>query len=112
MCQHADDGLTLRGTGRDGRTSDREPWAFEVDVVEFVPVDKASGGDVTDLRVVFPAVPESTHDFDELCRFVHESGNLGAVRRSDPRWSAATKLRRLKPVGEIRAWKPARPRLT
>ena len=55
-CRH--DGLALRRTRGDRGPLDREVLTCEVDVVQFVPIDEPSGGDVADDGVVLPAVPE------------------------------------------------------
>ena len=46
--------------------------ADEVDVVQLVPVNEPAGGDVADLGVVLPAVPEAAHDLDEVRRLLEE----------------------------------------
>ena len=76
MGQGGDQGLALRGPGRDRGPSHAEPASLEVDVVQLVPVDEPPGGDVADLGVVLPAVPEAAHDLDEV------GGLVEAARRS------------------------------
>ena len=76
-----DDGLTLRWSRRDGRSSHREEPAFEVDVVQFVAVDEASGGLVADLGVVFPTVPEPSENLCVVACLLEEVGHqLGGHR--------------------------------
>ena len=82
--QDTDRGLTLRGARGDRRASDREPFPFEVDVVELVPVDEPPRRHVADLRVVLPAVPEAAHDLDEVRRLVEEVGDRRRVARASP----------------------------
>lgn len=74
-------GLALRRAGGDGGALDAEVAALEVDVVQLVAVDETPGADVTDLRVVLPAVPEAAHDLDVVARLVEEVGHQFAGGR-------------------------------
>ncbi len=67
-----DDGLALRRTRGDRRPLDREVLAGEVDVVQLVAVDEASGGDVADDGVVLPAVPEPADHLDGVGGLVEQ----------------------------------------
>ena len=81
---------------------DREPAALEVDVVQLVPVDEAAGGHVADLRVVFPAVPETAQHLHLVGRLVEAVGDQPLhvrirqavqLQRRDPRrpkWAAVS----------------------
>jgi hypothetical protein len=73
--QRGDDGLALRRPRGDRRPLHGEPAALEVDVVQLVPVDEAAGGDVPDLRVVFPAVPEPSQHLHVVGRLVEVAGD-------------------------------------
>ena len=75
VAEGGDDRLTLRRPRGDRRALHGEPAAFEVDVVQLVPVDEAAGGDVADLRVVFPAVPEPAQHLDVVGRLVEVTGD-------------------------------------
>jgi hypothetical protein len=61
-----------RRARRDGGALDAEVPALEVDVVQLVAVDEAAGGDVPDLGVVLPAVPQPAHRFDVVGGLVEE----------------------------------------
>ena len=71
-------GMTLRRTWRDRRAAHTEEAALEVDVVQLVAIDEATGRLVADHGVVLPAVPETHDDVDRLFRLRVE---LGARRR-------------------------------
>lgn len=75
--QDGDDGLALRWARGDRGSPDGEPVAAEVDVVELVAIDEASGGGVPDLRVVLPAVPQPALHLDVV-------GGLGEQVRDEP----------------------------
>ena len=79
-----------------------EPAALEVDVVQLVPVDEPAGGDVADLGVVLPAVPEPAQHLDVVGGLVEQVGDqplrvriveaVGAVAGCSrrPKWAAAS----------------------
>ncbi len=67
--RHRDQRLPLRGPRHDGRPLDGEVLAGEIDVVDLVPIDEAAGGDVADLGVVLPAVPQSRRDLGGFAGF-------------------------------------------
>ena len=93
--------------------------ALEVDVVQLVAVDEPAGGDVADIGVVLPAVPQPAHDLDHVGGLVEEVAD-DAPRPPDRR------SRRVERRGTSRrpTWRglvgrpetcgrqPARPRLT
>jgi hypothetical protein len=64
--QRRDQRLALRRARGDRRALDREGAALEVDVVQLLAVDEPAGGDVADLRVVLPAVPEPADHLDPV----------------------------------------------
>src|SRR5699024_1102005 len=49
--------LTLRRTRCNSWAFDAEPLANKIYVVQLVSIDETSGGNVTNLRVIFPGVP-------------------------------------------------------
>ncbi|GAA2227045.1 hypothetical protein GCM10010413_23090 [Promicromonospora sukumoe] len=80
--------LALRAARHDGGALDGEPLALEVDVVDLVLVHEAAGGDVADLGVVLPRVPQAAGDLDDVaglgpclrgvgCGAAAERGGLG-----------------------------------
>jgi hypothetical protein len=71
--------------------------------VQLVAVDEPAGGDVPDLGVVLPAVPEPAHDLDVVGGLVEVLGEallsgLGPVLQADRREGAASEV-----VGLVRA---------
>lgn len=72
-----DDRAALRRARHDRGAPDAEGAAGEVGVVELVAVDEAAGGEVTDLGVVLPAVPEPPGRLGDLGRLVPEGGGGG-----------------------------------
>ena len=97
-------GWPCGGRGRDRRALDAEVPALEVDVVQLVAVDEAAGGDVPDLRVVLPAVPEPAHHLDVVGGLVEEVGRPAPARpeRRGPRHAAAGTSRRPKCAASFR----------
>jgi hypothetical protein len=93
--QGADDRLALRRPRGDGRPFDTEVVTGEVDVVQLVAVDEASGGNVADLGVVLPAVPQAPDHLDVIGRLVEQLSDellhcrVGALRGAEPRERAA-----------------------
>lgn len=72
-----DDRAALRRARHDRGAPDAEGAAGEVGVVELVAVDEAAGGEVTDLGVVLPAVPEPPGRLGDLGRLVPQGGGGG-----------------------------------
>ena len=66
VAQDGDNRLALRWTRRNRGSFDRKPPALEVDVVQPVPVDEPSGGDIADLSVVLPAVPQTAQHLNVI----------------------------------------------
>lgn len=64
--------LALRWPRGDGRALDREVLAGEVDVVQLVAVDIATGDDIADDGVVFPAVPKPARHLHGVGRLVEQ----------------------------------------
>src|SRR5699024_2211689 len=71
--------LALRWPRCDRWPLDRKMVARIVDVVQFIPVDEPSGSGVTNLGVVFPAVPKSADDLDDLLGFGIQAGVIQLV---------------------------------
>ncbi len=88
MGQCGDRRLALWRPRRDGRALDREPPAGEVDVVQLVPVDEPAGGDVADLGVVLPAVPQPAQHLHVVGGLVEQvrqhAGGVGLGRVGQP----------------------------
>ena len=72
MGKHRHHRLPLGRSWRYRRSLDREPPAFEVDVVHLVPIDEATGGDIPDFSFVLPAVPKSSRDLYDIGSFIEE----------------------------------------
>ena len=75
VAERGDERLALRRPRRDRRALDAEVLALEVDVVQLVAVDEPAGGDVADLRVVLPAVPEPPQHLDVVGGLVEQFGD-------------------------------------
>src|ERR1700733_4005431 len=87
MAQGCDDRLALRRSRCDRRAPDAEPAPGEVDVMEPVGVDEPAAGDVPDLGVVLPAIPQPSHYLDVV------GGLIEQIRQE-------MRCRRLRAVGQ------------
>ncbi len=108
--QGGHDRLALRRPGSDRRALDAEVVAGEVDVMQLAAVDEPAAGDVADLGVIFPAVPQPPDHLDVVGRLIEQPGHQLPRRRSvpvrqrDPREDPAAEV-----SGLIRAGRYAHP---
>src|ERR1017187_3251453 len=89
----------LRRPRGDRRTLDAEIVTGEVDVVQLAAVDEPAGGDVADLGVVLPAVPQPPDDLDVVGGLVEQLADqlldrrVSAVLDAEPRERPAAEVR-------------------